>query len=95
MPTIARRIELVVLSVHRLNGGTLGKLDFNYRLLEPTLNLEPFDLAELMIAVERAFHFSLLEAQKPPRTWGDLVVQLQNRRRRLPRKRPPLSTLPP
>jgi len=72
-PAPAARLEALVLSVHRRNGGTLGALDLSLRLLDPALKLDSLDLAEIMVAVERELGVSPFDALTPPRTWGDLA----------------------
>jgi hypothetical protein len=68
-----KNIEGYVLPVHRRNGGTLAKLDPNFRLLEPGLCLDSLDLAEIMACIEREFGFSPFDSPEPPRSWGDLA----------------------
>lgn len=77
MSEIGARIEQAVLRVHRLKGGGLSRLDFDFRLLEPALRLEPFDLAELIVAIERAFGCSLRECALQIRTWAELVARVE------------------
>ncbi len=78
---IARRIESIVLNVHRRNGGTLAKLDFNLRLLDSSLLLDSLDLAEIIVSIEKEFHYSPFEAPQPPRTWSELGQQVEALRR--------------
>ena len=66
----------MVLNVHRRNGGQLTHLDLNLRLLDPVLGLDSLDLAEIVVAVEKQFHFSPFESPTPPLSWADLVRQL-------------------
>ena len=74
---ITKRIESTVLSVHHRNGGTLAKLDFNLRLLDAALLLDSLDLAEIIVSIEREFHYSPFEAPQPPRTWSELAAQVE------------------
>lgn len=71
------RIEALVLAVHRRNGGSLDRLDFGLRLLDPALGLDSLDLAEVVVNLERVFGRSPFDAAVPPRTWADLAGVLQ------------------
>lgn len=77
-----RRIEAVVLSVHRRNGGTLAALDFSHRLLEPTLQLDSMDLAEIVAELERQDGWSPMDGRNRPATWGEYAVLLEGGRDR-------------
>lgn len=74
---ISKRIESTVLGVHHRNGGKLAELDFNLRLLDAALLLDSLDLAEIIVSIEREFHFSPFEVPQPPRTWSELVTQVE------------------
>ncbi len=65
-------IESLVLSIHRRNGGSLTRLDFKMRLMDPLLELDSLDLAEIMAGIEKAFGRSPFDAPRPPRTWDEL-----------------------
>ena len=82
MSDAARAIESIVLDVHRRNGGAASRLDFGLRLLDPSLGLDSLDLAEIVAALEKQFHFSPFDAPGPPRTWGELLTQLEEKQRR-------------
>ncbi len=72
MEEVNERISGMVLSVHRRNGGALTRLEPGWRLLEPALRLDSLDLAEIMVAIERAFGCSPFDAPQPPRTWDEV-----------------------
>ena len=74
---VRARIESLVLTVNRRNGGHLSGLDFSLRLLDPTLGLDSLDLAEIMVEIERHFGRSPFDALRTPRTWEELVDSLQ------------------
>jgi acyl carrier protein len=65
----AKRLEELVLAIHRRNGGDLQTLDFSLPLLHPSLRLDSLDLAEIMAAIEQEFGGSPFDAAVPPRTW--------------------------
>lgn len=71
---VPREISVLVLAVHRRNGGNLASLDFGLRLLDPALAIDSLDLAEIMVAIEREFGVSPFDSEEPPRTWGDIVA---------------------
>lgn len=73
MNEIANRLETLVLTVHRRNGGDRLRLDFEARLLAPELRLDSLDLAEVMVAIEREFGVVPFEATPVPRTWRDVL----------------------
>ena len=77
MPSIASKLEQLVLAVHRRNGGQLEKLDFTARLLEPALRLDSLDLAEIMVGIEKELGVSPFESDTPPRTWAEVLVSVQ------------------
>jgi len=77
MDHLAKQIEAIVLVVHRRNGGNLTCLDFNLRFLDQSLGLDSLDLAEIMVEVERQFHFCPFDSPTPPRTWTDLLAALR------------------
>jgi hypothetical protein len=69
-------LERTVLAVHRRNGGAIRRLDFGCRLLDPALQLDSLDLAEVMVAVEKEFGASPFASAEPPRTWADVVQRV-------------------
>lgn len=69
-------VEGLVLSVHRRNGGNLTELDGSLRLLDARLLLDSLDLAEIMVALERASGVSPFDAEPPPRSWSEVVTAL-------------------
>jgi acyl carrier protein len=71
-----KEIEALVLAVHRRNGGSLTSLNLEWRLLEPVLEIDSLDLAEIMVGIERRFGVSPFDAPAPPRTWQDIVNTL-------------------
>jgi acyl carrier protein len=73
MNEAANRLESLVLTVHRRNGGDLRRLDFGSRLLAPELRLDSLDLAEVVVAIEREFGVAPFEAPQAPRTWRDVL----------------------
>lgn len=78
MSSTARQIEAFVLAVHRRNGGPLVQLDFQLKLLAPSLELDSLDLAEVMVAIENEFRRSPFDSPSPPRIWADIVSWLDN-----------------
>ncbi len=78
--TISREIEVLVLGVHRRNGGKLVELDWQWRLLDPALGIDSLDLAEIVATIERRFQVSLFDLPKPPRTWADVRAALGDSR---------------
>lgn len=76
MDLISARVEGIVLSVHRRNGGCLERLDFNLRLLDPALGLDSLDLAEIVASIEKTCNGSPFDSPSPPRTWAELIMQL-------------------
>jgi acyl carrier protein len=77
MSDVASRLEQLVLAVHHRNGGELEKLTFSSRLLDPALRLDSLDLAEIMVGIEKELGVSPFESDTPPRTWADVVKQVQ------------------
>lgn len=77
MSDAASQIEEIVLGVHRRNGGARMRLDFGLRLLDPSLSLDSLDLAEISVSIERRFHCAPFDATVPPRTWVDLLRQVE------------------
>jgi hypothetical protein len=73
---IPAQVELLVLAVHRRNGGHLSRLDLSWRLLEPILGIDSLDLAEIIVGIEREFGFSPFDGPRAPGTWGELVEVL-------------------
>ncbi len=71
---VARRVEEIVLAIHRRNGGTLEQLPWDAPLLARELRLDSLDLAEVMAAVEKEFGVSPFDQERPPRTWRELVT---------------------
>ncbi len=69
-------VEELVIAIHRRNGGSAVRLDFDSGFLSPRLKLDSLDLAEVFAQVERDYHVSPFDSDKPPRTWGELVKQL-------------------
>ena len=63
------KLESLLLTIHRRNGGQLQAIDFSLPLLHPSLQIDSLDLAEIMVAVEREFGVSPFEAPVPPKTW--------------------------
>jgi len=78
---IREEIEGWVLVIHHRNGGRLDRLQFQWRLLEPVLRLDSLDLAEVMVLVERRWGFSPFDGPMPPKTWGELAEQVEERKR--------------
>lgn len=76
---VRSRIQVLVLAVHRRNGGPLERLDFGLRLLDPALGIDSLDLAEIMVGVEREFGRSPFDAVRAPRTWEELAAALEAR----------------
>lgn len=72
-----RRLEEMVLRVHRRNGGELTALDLDWPLQAPELGLDSMDLAEVMVAVEREFGLDPFNAAAPPRTWRELLASVE------------------
>ena len=70
---IAIRIENLVLSIHRRNGGVLSSLNLDLGLLDKSLLIDSLDLAEIMVAVEREFNCNPFSVPEAPRTWRDLI----------------------
>ena len=70
---ISSEVEALVLAVHRRNKGHLSELNWNWRLLEPALEIDSLDLAEIVAGVEKRFSVSLFESSVPPRTWNDVL----------------------
>jgi acyl carrier protein len=79
MSDVAAEVESIVLAVHRRNGGTAIRLDFDLRLLDTSLTLDSLDLAEIIVALERRFHFSLFDSLTPPRTWADALRLIEEK----------------
>ncbi|MCX8109365.1 MAG: hypothetical protein N3G20_11240 [Verrucomicrobiae bacterium] len=75
-------LEGLVLAVHRRNGGTLTRLDREFRLLDPKLKIDSLDLAEIMVEVERRCGASPFDSTRAPRTWGDVSDWMQTRKTR-------------
>ena len=75
---VRARIESLVVSVNHRNGGTLAQLDFSLRLLDPAVGLDSLDLAEVMVDLERQMGRSPFDSPRPPRTWDELAVVLEN-----------------
>ena len=89
METTAPQVERLVLNVHQRNGGKLDHLDFNLRLLDPSLVLDSLDIAEIVVAIEKQFSYSPFDASPPPRTWAELLAQLvEVTQARVPRSSP-------
>lgn len=70
---IAKRLEAIVLGVHRRNSGKLEALPWQRQLLAPELGLDSLDLAEIIAAVEREWSISPFDEPHPPRTWQELL----------------------
>jgi acyl carrier protein len=71
---VLNRLSERVLGIHRRNGGALESLDPSWPLLDPRLNLDSLDLAEVMASVERDFGVHPFEDPlQPPRTWEDIL----------------------
>ena len=62
--------------MHRRNRGTLTRLDWRYRLLEPELSIDSLDLAEIVAVIEKQFAVSLFDLPVPPRTWDEVRVAI-------------------
>lgn len=77
MPSVAEHIERAVLLVHRLNGGTLTRLNPAFRVLDPELRLQSPDVTELLLAIEHAFGVSLREENILSGTWGSLIRKVE------------------
>ena len=75
----AARVEALVLSVHRRNGGKLSKLSWDWRLLEPALGIDSLDLAEIVAFIEKEFGVSPFDGTSVPKTWDDLMQTINNR----------------
>jgi acyl carrier protein len=76
MPTEPAFIQELILSIHRRNGGQLQAVNLDLRLLDPSLQIDSLDLAEIMAAIERQFGKSPFDAPEPPRTWRDILLFL-------------------
>lgn len=76
------RLESIVLTIHHRNSGCLQTLDWQARLLEPSLRIDSLDLAEIMVAVEKEFGVSPFESGTP-RTWGDVLETVEKGERRV------------
>jgi|GEM_PF-999522 len=74
---IRSSIEKLVLTLHQRNGGDLTAMDWGWRLLEPALKLDSLDLAEIVVAIEKDYRVSLFDLPQPPRTWDEVVRQLE------------------
>jgi acyl carrier protein len=74
---IRGRIEALVLSVNHRNGGTVDRLDFSLRLLDPGVGLDSLDLAEVVVDLEKQFGRSPFDSARPPRTWEELAQSLE------------------
>lgn len=72
-------IESAVLAVHRRNGGLVAHLDFSLRLLDPTLQLDSMDLAEIVAELERRSGWSPMDNVVRPVTWGEFAALLESR----------------
>ncbi len=74
---VPARIESLVLSVNRRNGGALASLDFSLRLLDPSLSIDSLDLTEILADLERHYGRSPFDSVTPPRTWRELASTLE------------------
>lgn len=73
-----------VLGIHRRNGGSLEVLDPAWSLLDPRLQLDSLDLAEVMASVERDFGvYPFEDPLQPPKTWEDILRLAEIRARPL------------
>jgi hypothetical protein len=72
-------IESAVLAVHRRNGGVSTHLDFSLRLLDPSLQLDSMDLAEIVAELERRSGWSPMDNVVRPVTWADFAALLESR----------------
>jgi hypothetical protein len=77
---ISSHVEALVLSVHQRNGGRHGKLEWHWRLLEPSLGIDSLDLAEIVVSIEKEYGRSLFDNAPAPRTWADVLAILQQER---------------
>lgn len=75
-----RKVEQWVLEIHRRNGGDLNQIDFDRPLLASELMLDSLDLAEIVVMVEREYHCSPFDSVTPPKTWRDLVTEIDQRK---------------
>ena len=65
-------VESLVLKIHHRNGGTLTRVSPDFLLLQPELNIDSLDLAEILVAVEKEFSVTPFESEVPPKIWGDI-----------------------
>ena len=89
MRSCFKQIETVVMKIHRRNGGTQPGLKCGQRLLDSDLLLDSLDLAEVMVEIEKKFGVNPFESDRPPRTWGDLVDQIDRSSTHVFRGSPP------
>jgi len=70
---IAKQVELIVLGIHRRNGGTLARLNRELRLLDSSLEMDSLDLAEIVVELEKRYNYRPFNSPKPPQTWGEVI----------------------
>lgn len=69
-------LERLVLAIDRRNGGTATSLHLESRFLDPRLQLDSLDLAEVFAQVEREFKVNVFDSDYLPRTWNELISRL-------------------
>lgn len=74
-----RRLEGLVLAVHRRHGGVLDAVPWEAPLLGGPVGLDSLDLAEVMVAVERELGVEPFAVADPPRTWAEVRAVVEGR----------------